>query len=109
MTDEPTHILASRCGACHGRFLPRAGPCPRCGSLSTFPESLSPVGVVLAATELLAPSAGWASPHRLVLVELDQSVRVLCRTEGPLPEFGTKVKVTHEGETYRCSIPRGEI
>jgi uncharacterized OB-fold protein len=105
---EPAPLSISRCGECHSRFLPRSGPCPRCGSVEIFPESLPSVGVVLAATELHAPSAGWTAPHRLVLVELAQSVRVLCVTSEELPGIDAKVVVARDGDLYRCgsSSPR---
>ncbi|MFZ0892163.1 MAG: hypothetical protein WAN77_07155 [Thermoplasmata archaeon] len=61
--------------------------------------------MVLAATELQAPSAGWTAPHRLVLVELAQSVRVLCLTGEALPRIDAKVVVTRDGELYRCEMP----
>jgi hypothetical protein len=62
-------------------------------------------GRVLAATELSAPSAGWPSPHRLVLVELAQTVRVLAVTALPLPEIDDVVGIERDGEVYRV-VPR---
>ncbi|MFZ1023435.1 MAG: hypothetical protein WAN87_04805 [Thermoplasmata archaeon] len=105
MKESPAALLVSRCGACHSRFLPRSGPCPRCGSVEVFPESLSSVGVVLASTELQAPPTGWTAPHRLVLVELAQSVRVLCLTDEDLPKIDAKVMVSRDGDVYRCGPP----
>jgi uncharacterized OB-fold protein len=102
MRPKPGTLVVSRCSACHNRFLPWPGPCPRCGSVEVYPESVPALGAVLAATELHATTARWKAPHRLVLVELNQSVRVLCTTEGPLPTFGAKVEVQREGEIYRC-------
>jgi uncharacterized OB-fold protein len=102
----PGTIVVSRCGACHSRFLPRSGPCPRCGSVEVFPASVPAVGVVLAATELKVPPAGWTAPHRLVLVELAQSVRVLAVGDSELPRTGAKVTVVRDGELYRC-VSRG--
>ncbi len=98
-------VLVSRCTSCHGRFLPRAGPCPYCGSREVAPESLPPEGTVLAATELVNPSAGWPSPHRLVLVELAQSVRVLAIASGPLPAADEVVEIQRDGEVYRVVAP----
>ena len=53
----PSMLLVSRCDSCHGRFLPRDGPCPRCGSLTVSPVSLPSVGVVVASVELSATEA----------------------------------------------------
>ena len=91
-----------RCEACHSRFLPSDGPCPKCGSLDCVLFSTSPVGKVLAATELLYPATGWTAPHRLVLVELTDAVRVLAIGEGPLPAPGSLVEVHRDHDVYRA-------
>jgi hypothetical protein len=57
---------------------------------------------VLAATELLYPAAGWAAPHRLVLVELTDGVRVLAIGEGTLPAPGALVEVERDHDVYRA-------
>jgi uncharacterized OB-fold protein len=98
-------ILVSRCGECTLRYLPRAGPCPRCGASRPLPLSIPPYGVVLAATELTSPAQGWPTPHRIALVELAESVRVLAVVESELPVIGAPVEILHEGETYRARAP----
>ncbi|MCI4331951.1 MAG: hypothetical protein L3K19_08940 [Thermoplasmata archaeon] len=98
----PAQLIVSLCTECHGRFLPRPGPCPRCGSNSIRPEPVPDVGEVLAATELMVPPAGWPSPHRLALVELMHGVRLLGLVEGTLPELGDHVKVTRDADRYTC-------
>jgi uncharacterized OB-fold protein len=95
-------LLVSRCESCTLRYLPRAGPCPRCGSLQLAPFSVPPIGRVLAATELMSPSAGWTPPHRLALLELAQSVRVLVIVEGDLPTIGSTLEVSKDGDAYRA-------
>lgn len=103
-------ILVSRCGHCHGRFLPRPGPCPRCGSLETVPNPVDPIGTVRAATSLEAPAAGWRAPHRLALVELAESVHVLAVVDGELPPIGAVVAVWRDGEIYYArasALPHG--
>ena len=104
MTGPP--LLVSRCMSCTLRYLPRAGPCPKCGSLETAPLSVPPRGTVLAATELSSPSAGWPTPHRIALLELAESVRVLAIVDGPLPSVGTVATVVRDGDAYR--IPARE-
>lgn len=91
----------SRCASCHAEFLPRPGPCPRCGSPRVEPIALSAAGVVKAATELSATAAGWTAPHRLALVELADGIRVLCVVDGTLPAPGDPVQVVRDGEIYR--------
>ena len=90
------------CRSCHHRFLPSDGPCPKCGSSDLAPFSVSGVGKVLAATELHYPASGWESPHRLALVELADSVRVLTVVDGPVPTPGTLVEVQRDGDLYRA-------
>jgi uncharacterized OB-fold protein len=104
MTEVP--ILISRCGACTLRYVPRAGPCPRCGASDPLPVSIPPFGAVLAATELANPAHGWPTPHRLALVELAETIRVLAIVEAELPAVGALVEVIHEGEGYRARIAR---
>jgi uncharacterized OB-fold protein len=99
MTD-PATILVRRCSNCHSSSLPREGPCPRCGSPDVAPQSISSEGAVLASTELQNPSVGWSSPHRLALVELADSVRVLALVLGPLPEVGSRQRVERDGDRY---------
>jgi len=99
-------ILVSRCPSCTLRFLPRAGPCPKCGSMDATPFGLPPFGTVLARTELTSPAAGWPSPHRLALVELADAVRVLAIVDGALPDTGARVEVRRDSDVYRVrSVP----
>jgi uncharacterized OB-fold protein len=67
------------------------------------PVEIPPLGTVLAATELMNPASGWSSPHRLALVELTESVRLLGIVDGPLPVIGDTVGVRREGMLYRLS------
>ncbi len=96
-------IVVSRCPSCAARYLPRDGPCPKCGATAAEPCPLPARGTVLAATELASPVAGWTAPHPLVLVEMAQSVRVLCVGSRPAPAPGTEVEVARDGDGYRCS------
>ncbi|HYA71404.1 MAG TPA: hypothetical protein VEH28_08590 [Thermoplasmata archaeon] len=95
-------IELMRCQACHTRYLPTDGPCPRCGSSDGVAFSAPAVGKVLAATELQYPAAGWKAPHPLVLVELSDAVRVLAIVEGPLPSNGALVEVQRHEDVYRA-------
>lgn len=105
----------ARCDACHARFLPTDGPCPRCGSTEVRSFPAPALGVVLAATEVMNPAEGWRPPHRLALVEMPQAVRLLAIVDGSLPAAGTVVSVRREGDVYRAktepasgSAERGE-
>ncbi|HTW40379.1 MAG TPA: zinc ribbon domain-containing protein [Thermoplasmata archaeon] len=103
MTPSPEAIELSRCEACQARFLPTDGGCPRCGSTDVHPYSAPALGTVLVSTELTAPAEGWASPHRLALVEMPESVRLLAVVEGPLPGPGTVVSVRKDHDLYRAA------
>lgn len=92
----------TRCRSCHTRFLPGDGPCPKCGSTDCVTYSTSSVGKVLAATELHYPASGWHAPHRLALVEVADSVRVLAIVEGALPVPGALVEIRHDKDVYRA-------
>ncbi len=95
----------SRCASCHVGFLPRAGPCPRCGARAIVPFDVPASGVVVAATELSAVAAGWTSPHRLALVELEESIRVLAVVRGELPPIGSTVELTVDRSAYSAELP----
>lgn len=94
----------AECAGCQATFLPTDAPCPRCGATDRRPVEVSAVGTTLAATELVHPAAGWESPHRLVLVELEGSARLLAIAEGDLPELGARVVVRRDGEVYRSRL-----
>jgi uncharacterized OB-fold protein len=100
MSATAPDLVVARCLSCHGRSLPRPGPCPRCGATDLQPEPIPPEGEVLAATELLAPSAGWPAPHRLALIVLAEEVRILAVVEGPLPAIGGRVRVRAAGDHF---------
>jgi len=65
------------------------------------------VAVVLAATELTAPAAGFATPHRIALASLSDDVRVLGLVEGPLPPVGSQVIVELRDGRYVCRAAPG--
>jgi uncharacterized OB-fold protein len=104
---EPAPIPIARCEQCHGRFLPHPGPCPRCGSSELVAGEIPGTAVVLAATELLAPSAGWSSPHGLAIAEGAESVRILAIVRGPRPPAGAVVAVRTEGGLYYAESTEG--
>lgn len=99
----PASLAIVRCEHCHGRFLPHPGPCPRCGSTELVAGEIPANAVVLAATELQAPAAGWPTPHRLAIVEGAESVRILAVVPGPLPPLGSVVVVRRAGDLYEVA------
>ena len=102
MTGEEGTLELSRCLSCEYRYAPSDSPCPHCGSGQHESFRAPALGKVLAATELVNPAEGWSSPHRLALVEVSDSVRLLAIVEGPLPTFGALVSLRKDGEVYRA-------
>ncbi len=100
MTDPTVALELSRCAACLARFLPTDGPCPRCGGSAVERLKVSATGTVLASTELMVPPPGVTTPHRLVLVEVAEGVRLLATTRAALPAPGTPVRVRMDGDVY---------
>ncbi len=91
MSTSSADLELATCATCHLRFLPGGPACPRCASRTLTTVRVPAVGVVLASTEVLYPSEGWAAPHRLALVEVAEAVRLLAVVEGPLPAAGASV------------------
>jgi uncharacterized OB-fold protein len=102
---SPAMLLIARCESCHSRFVPRPGSCPRCGSSTITPHPVPAHGIVLASVELANPATGWPAPHRLALIELEESVRVLALAGAVLPALGDSVDVERDGERYRVTGP----
>lgn len=99
MSGDPVLPLG-RCRHCHTLFVPRAGPCFKCGSREVDVVPVAPEGVVLAATQLENPPEGWTAPHRLALVELVESARLLATIDGELPAVGDRVVVRDASTHY---------
>ncbi|MCI4363534.1 MAG: hypothetical protein L3K13_04430 [Thermoplasmata archaeon] len=97
---EAVGLLVNGCATCHGRYLPRPGRCPRCGSDRVSPLRIPPKGTVLAATELSVAPAGFTAPHRLALLEASDGVRILAVVRGALPTIGSVVNVIRDADVY---------
>jgi uncharacterized OB-fold protein len=64
-------------------------------------EQCPGLGIVLAATELSNPPEGFSAPHRIALVELVESARLLAVIDGPLPVAGDTVELRREGDHFQ--------
>ncbi len=98
-------LVVVRCASCELPFLPPPGPCPRCGGAPGPLAEIPNRGVVLAATELLSPAAGWSAPHRLGLVEAAEAIRILGVADGALPAPGQEVEIRWDEGVYRFRRP----
>ncbi|HZY71248.1 MAG TPA: OB-fold domain-containing protein [Thermoplasmata archaeon] len=105
MAPDELTLTIRRCEDCGHRFVPRYGPCPACGSARSVAEVVPGNGTVLAATELTAVAAGWTSPHRLALVELEGGARLLAIVEGELPQVGDQVAVAQRNDRWVVRTP----
>lgn len=85
-----------RCDVCHVAVTGPRSHCPRCGARSLRPGVVPASGTVLAATELAVPPEGFSAPHRLILLELEEGVRILAQTDGALPAHGEKLRVRRD-------------
>ena len=85
------------CPRCPRVLLPESPCCPACGGPLRL-ETRTGAGRVLAATELSVPAAGWANPHRLVVVELEGGGRFLALSPGGLPGLGRPGRVERSAE-----------
>jgi uncharacterized OB-fold protein len=101
MTPSAPDLEVVRCPSCHGTFSPPRTCCPRCGQRAVMAGRLPAQGIVIGATELSVPPAGWSAPHRLVLVELSEGMRVLATGPSPTPALGTLVHVVRSNAGYR--------
>ena len=66
---------------------------------------MPPHARVLAATELTVPPPGWTAPHRLVLAEVADGVRVLAVAHDKLAA-GAAVEIAFDGAVYRATTSR---
>lgn len=85
------------CANCTLLLPPPLPNCPNCGG-SLEKVDRSGEGSVLAATELLAPAAGWESPHHLVWASLEGGGTVLATAGAPLPLPGDQGRVVESAD-----------
>lgn len=105
-TQGVERLVASRCASCgHRWYLPR-NACPRCGSADLAASVTAGTGTVVAATTVHRAPPGAApvdGPFGLVLVDLDDGVRVMGRSPVGLRP-GERVAVRFD----RLGPPTGE-
>ena len=94
---EEERLLAQRCSTCNAvRTLPSPG-CGECGSLEWEPVELAGEGEVYSfVTHYHPPLPGFAAPHPVALVTLDEGVRLLGAMDGTDPgelAIGRRVRI----------------
>ena len=89
-------MRAQHCGVCAARWLFHREFCPRCGAQPPQALALTGLGTVHAATMVhRAPDEQFRSiaPYALVLVELDEGVRVMGHAQRGAT-IGARVEVS---------------
>lgn len=89
-------LTAQRCELCarlvwYPRFV-----CPHCGGSSLSWERLSGEGVIYAVSvhhRAALPALADKVPYSVVLVDLDEGVRLMSNVFGPAPAVGDRVTV----------------
>ena len=79
--DGQQAILYEHCDSCGKATYFRRGFCPRCGATPVVVRTSAGNGTVYAATTVVrAPSPEWKAiaPYALVLVDLDEGIRVMA-------------------------------
>ncbi len=80
-------LAYQQCAACGHRWYFRRGFCPRCGDADPGTHASAGRGIVYATTLVQrAPSDAFAAlaPYRIVLVDLDEGIRVMAHGEPTL-------------------------
>ncbi|MFT3800788.1 MAG: OB-fold domain-containing protein [Burkholderiaceae bacterium] len=80
-------LAYQQCAACDHRWYFRRGFCPRCGEAGPTTHASGGRGVVYATTLVQrAPSEAFAAlaPYRIVLVDLDEGIRVMAHGDAEL-------------------------
>jgi uncharacterized protein len=90
-------LMMQRCQPCdHLVWYPRF-VCPHCGGLSLQWEELRGQGVVYAVSvhhRAPVPALAAKVPYSVVLVDLDEGVRMMSNVFGPAPSVGDAVALT---------------
>jgi uncharacterized OB-fold protein len=94
-TENVPQLLVRACGSCAHRWYLRRDFCPHCGSENVLAHVSEGSGTVAASTVVHRPPSdtpGSDTPFGIVLVDLDEGVRVMGRsTAGRRP--GDRVAV----------------
>lgn len=94
---EGQQLQVQRCSnCCQLRSLPSPG-CENCSSLEWEPVALSGAGEIYSyVTHYHPPLPGFAAPHPMALVTMDEGVRILGAMDGTDPaeiKIGQRVSV----------------
>ena len=94
---EKQQLVMQRCDSCERLVWYPRYVCPHCGQFSLRWEQLSGQGVVYAVSVHHRPAhAAFADrvPYSVVLVDLDEGVRMMSNVFGPPPAAGDAVSIS---------------
>ncbi|OBH82548.1 DNA-binding protein [Mycobacterium scrofulaceum] len=89
-------LTAQRCESCARLVWYPRFACPHCGGAALVWEKLSGDGVVYAVSvhhRAALPALADKVPYSVVLVDLDEGVRMMSNVFGPPPAVGDRVTV----------------
>lgn len=99
-----------RCKACSKWLHPPRPMCPKCRSLETEWVPVQGKGAVYSwVTYQEAPHPGFKTPYSVVLVELEEGVRLVSNLKDVKPEeitIGMPVEVVFDNVTEEVILPK---
>ena len=106
-------LVFQYCLSCGEKRFPFRMSCSRCGSFEHAIEQSAGAGVVVSHTRVEKPLIGtFTKPYHVVLVELDEGVRMLGVLKGTVsaPLIGRRVVASFSSESpsLLCFIPDGQ-
>jgi uncharacterized protein len=95
---EEQRLLVQQCGSCGLMRNPPSPACPRCHSLKWQPADLTGRGRIHSYTvHYHPPLPGFATPHPVVLVDMEEGVRFVGAMDGaPVANLAVGLPVTAE-------------
>lgn len=100
-------LIVQKCEPCNKLWHPPRALCPMCHSSERAEEKLSGKGTVLSWCRQIRPASFlFAESPWVILVELDEGVRLLSNLEGDkAPEFGMRVTVEFAETSGGKAVP----
>ena len=100
-------LVVQKCEPCNKLWHPPRAICPTCHSIEKTEQKLSGKGTVLSWCRQIRPASFlFAESPWVILVELDEGVRMLSNLEGDqAPEFGQRVMVDFAKTSGGHAVP----
>jgi uncharacterized OB-fold protein len=104
---ERGEFVAQKCGPCDKLWHPPRPLCPQCHSLDKSVQRLTGKGTVLSWARQARPASfGFRESPYVILVELEEGIRMLSNLEGDVPpEYGMSVRVDFAKTSGGKAVP----